>query len=265
MNVIKLNNVTKIYRRQHLGRVTETTGVSDLSLEINKGEIFGLIGLNGSGKTTTIKLILGLLYPTTGGIKVLGKQMPDTEVLEKIGYLPEATYLNKYLSGKETIKLFATISKIPRTHRNSETEDILDKVGMSQVMHKRVSDYSKGMLQRISIAQALVHNPDILIFDEPITGLDPLALKEIRQLILWLKSQGRTVFFSSHNISEVERVCDRIGILVNGKLALLIEKSEWQTHEGRLEEIFVSTVKRSEKIGPIRFIPENQKEEAYNG
>lgn len=254
MSVIRLDNVTKIYRRQHLGRVTETIGVSDLSLEINKGDIFGLIGLNGSGKTTTIKLILGLLYPTTGEIEVIGKPMPDTEALKKIGYLPEATYLNKYLSGKETIKLFATISKIPRAYLNNEVENILDKVGMTRVMHKRISDYSKGMLQRISIAQALVHNPDILIFDEPITGLDPLALKEIRQLILWLKSQGRTVFFSSHNISEVERVCDCIGILVNGKLARLIEKSEWQNREGRLEEIFVSTVKRSEEIGPIRFV-----------
>lgn len=259
MSIIRLDNVTKKYRRQHLGRVTETIGVSDLGLEINKGEVFGLIGLNGSGKTTTIKLILGLLYPTMGNVEVLGKQMPDTKVLGKIGYLPEATYLNKYLSGKETVRLFAKISGIPRTERNNRTEDILDKVGMTQVMHKRVSDYSKGMLQRISIAQALVHNPEILIFDEPITGLDPLALKEVRQIMLWLKSQGRTLFFSSHNISEVEKVCDRIGVLVNGRLTRLIEKPEWENREGRLEEIFVSTVKRSENIGQIRFISENNK------
>ena len=254
MSIIRLEKVTKKYRRQHLGKVTETTGVTDLSLEVGEGEIFGLMGLNGSGKTTTIKLILGLLYPTVGSVEVLGKPMPDTEVLAKIGYLPEATYLNKYLSGRETIKLFATLSKIPRSRRPKEIEDILDKVGMTQVMNKRVSDYSKGMLQRISIAQALVHNPEILVFDEPITGLDPLALKEVRQLILWLKSQGRTVFFSSHNISEVEKVCDRICILVNGSPARFIEKPEWENREGKLEEIFVSTVKRSEKIGPIKFI-----------
>ncbi|OGS27934.1 MAG: hypothetical protein A2297_08020 [Elusimicrobia bacterium RIFOXYB2_FULL_48_7] len=264
MSIISIKNATKKYRRQHLGRVTETTGVSGLNLEINKGETFGLIGLNGSGKTTTIKLILGLLYPTEGEIEVLGKPMPDTEVLGKVGYLPEAAYLNKYLSGKETLELFSTISGIPRNMRNEMVNNILEKVGMAQVMHKRVSDYSKGMLQRISIAQALVHNPEILIFDEPITGLDPLALKEIRQLINWLKTRGRTVFFSSHNISEVERVCDRIGILVNGRLERLIDKSEWQNHEGKIEEIFVSTVKRSEKIGPIRFVPEGH-EEAVNG
>jgi ABC-2 type transport system ATP-binding protein len=255
MNILRMENVTKIYRRQHLGVVTETTGVRDLSLEVAGGEIFGLLGLNGSGKTTTIKLILGLLYPTTGTIEVMGRQMPDPGVLKRIGYLPEAAYLNKYLTGKETVNLYATISGLPRPGRKAAVEDILDKVGMKQAQQKRVSEYSKGMLQRISIAQALVHNPDILVFDEPITGLDPLALKEIRQLILWLKSQGKTVFFSSHNISEVERVCDRIGILVSGKLSALVEKDEWKKREGRLEEIFTSTVKRSENMGSIKFIP----------
>jgi len=253
MDTIKIDKVTKVYRRSHLGRVTETTGVSGLSLNIPEGEIFGLLGLNGSGKTTTIKLILGLLYPTCGCVEVLGKQVPDSKVLSGVGYLPEATYLNKYLSGEETVRLFATISGIPAARRSEAVNRVLDRVGMSAVKNKKVSDYSKGMLQRISIAQALVHDPDILVFDEPITGLDPLALKEIRQLIMWLKQQGRTVFFSSHNISEVERVCDRLGILVNGKLERVVEKKEWENRDGQLEEIFVSTVERSDKVGPINF------------
>jgi len=255
MNTITLQGVTKRYRRAHLGRVRETLGVSSLSLEVKAGEVFGLLGLNGSGKTTTIKLILGLHAPNAGTVEVLGKPMPDLDVLGKIGYLPEGAYINRYLSGREAVALFATLSGVPPARRGRAVDEVLEKVGMARAASRRISEYSKGMLQRISLAQALVHDPEILILDEPITGLDPLAMREVRALILWLKGRGKTVFFSSHDISEVEKVSDRIGILAGGRLARLVEPSEWRGREGRLEEIFASTVTRSEDIGPIRFQP----------
>jgi len=251
-SVIKLENVTKRYRRAHLGRVKETLGLSAVSLEIKSGEVFGLLGLNGSGKTTTIKLILGLHYPSAGTVEVLNQPMPDLDVLAKIGYLPEGAYINRYLTGREALDLFAALSKVPPSSRRQRVDDILKKVGMTHAADKRISEYSKGMLQRISLAQTLIHDPDILVLDEPVTGLDPLAVREVRQLVLWLKSRGKTIFFSSHDISEVEKVCDRIGILANGRLAALIDQSEWKGREGRLEDIFSSTVVRSE-VEPIQF------------
>lgn len=254
MKVIKLEKVTKIYIKSHLGKVQRTTGVEDINFEIPKGEVFGLLGLNGSGKTTIIKMMLGLLYPTKGFVSVLGKNMPDTESLKRVGYLPEAAYLNKYLTGRETVRLFLGISDTQKKLSEEMVGSVLERVGMTGFAEKRLSDYSKGMLQRISIAQALVHDPEILIFDEPITGLDPLALKEVRQLIMWLKAKGKTVFFSSHNISEVEKVCDRIGILVNGKLASVVKQPEWEGKEGSLEDIFINIVKKSDRVGPLSFM-----------
>jgi ABC-2 type transport system ATP-binding protein len=253
MPVIQLQSATKIYRKSHLGREKESVGISDVTLEIERGEAFGLLGLNGSGKTTTIKLLLGLLYPTKGKVSVLGKVMPDLDVLSRIGYLPEAAYINKYLTGREAVTLFAKLSGIAHQSIKGTVESVLEKVGMRQTAHKRVSEYSKGMAQRISIAQALLHDPDILILDEPITGLDPLAIREIRELVLWLKRMGKTIFLSSHSISEVEKVCDRIGILVNGRVDRLITADEWKDKKGWLEDAFTKTVKRSENIGPLKF------------
>jgi ABC-2 type transport system ATP-binding protein len=254
MGLIILENVTKIYRRSHLGKLTESIGVEGLNLSIVQGEVFGLLGLNGAGKTTTIKLMLGLLYPTKGSITVDGHLMPDMESLKKIGYLPEAAYLNKYLTGRETVELFIRLSGANSRGYVERAGVVLEQVGMTRYANKRLSEYSKGMLQRISIAQALAHDPDMLVFDEPITGLDPLALKEVRELILWLKLQGKTVFFSSHNISEVEKVCTRIGIMVNGKLTRLIGQKEWVQQEGRLEQIFIETVRGSEGVGQLSFL-----------
>ncbi len=256
MSVIRFQNLTKVYRRSHLGRVTESRGLNGLSLEIRKGEVFGLLGLNGSGKTTTIKLLLGLLRPTKGTVEVMGRLMPNLESLKHIGYLPEAAYINKYLTGREAVRTFAKLSRIPSAGRERAIDDILEKVGLVHSADRRVSDYSKGMMQRISMAQALIHNPDILIMDEPVTGLDPLAIQELRQMILWLKDQGKTVFLSSHNISEVERVCDRIGILAAGHLEMVMEHAEWKGQEGKLENVFASSVRRTESIGPLKFMGE---------
>lgn len=252
MNAIRFQRVGKIYRRSHLGRVAETVGLAGLELEIVRGEVFGLLGLNGSGKTTTIKLLMGLLLPTTGDVEVLGRRMPDVEVLARIGYAPEAAYLNKSLTGRETLRFYAALSRVPARLRAEKADDMLSRVGLGPAADKRLSEYSKGMLQRASLAQTLIHDPELVIMDEPITGLDPLAIKEVRALILWLKSKGKTVLFSSHDISEVEKVCDRIGILNGGKLARVMTQDEWRGKPDALEKAFAASVTRTDGVGEIR-------------
>ncbi|MBI5245647.1 MAG: ABC transporter ATP-binding protein [Elusimicrobia bacterium] len=252
MNAISFQKVSKIYRRSHLGKTTETVGLDGLELDIPEGEVFGLLGLNGSGKTTAIKLLMGLHLPTKGEVETLGRRAPDVEVLARIGYAPEAAYLNKTLTGRENLRLFAALSRIPRGNLEKRVEEMLDRVGLAHAADKRLSEYSKGMLQRASLAQALVHDPELVILDEPVTGLDPLAIKEVRTLILWLKSKGRTVLFSSHDISEVERVCDRIGILSGGRLVKLMSQNEWRGKSDVIETAFATAVKRTDGVGPIR-------------
>jgi ABC-2 type transport system ATP-binding protein len=252
LNAIRFQNVSKIYRRSHLGRVTETTGLAGLDLDIVKGEVFGLLGLNGSGKTTAIKLLMGLHHPTKGEVETLGRRASDVEVLSRIGYAPEAAYLNKTLTGRENLRLFAALSRIPRAEIERRVTEILEKVGLGKALDQRLSEYSKGMLQRASLAQALIHDPELVILDEPVTGLDPLAIKEVRVLILWLKSKGKTVLFSSHDISEVERVCDRIGILSGGRLVKVMKQDEWRGKPDALETAFAAAVVRTDGVGAIR-------------
>jgi ABC-2 type transport system ATP-binding protein len=252
VNAIRFQKVSKIYRRSHLGRTTETPGLVELDLDIPKGEVFGLLGLNGSGKTTAIKLLMGLHHPTKGEVETLGRRAPDVEVLANIGYAPEAAYLNKTLTGRESLRLFASLSRIPAAELERRVTEMLAKVGLDKAMDKRLSEYSKGMLQRASLAQALVHDPELVILDEPVTGLDPLAIKEVRLLILWLKAKGKTVLFSSHDISEVERVCDRIGILSGGRLVKVMKQDEWRGKPDALEAAFAAAVVRTDGVGPIR-------------
>jgi ABC-2 type transport system ATP-binding protein len=252
MKALRFQNVGKIYRRSHLGTLTETVGLDGLDLDIEQGEVFGLLGLNGSGKTTAIKLLMGLHLPTTGDVEVLGRRMPDVEVLARIGYAPEAAYLNKSLTGRETLSLYAALSGMPESTRAEKVDAMLSRVGLERAGDKRLSEYSKGMLQRASLAQTLIHDPELLIMDEPVTGLDPLAIKEVRALILWLKSKGKTVLFSSHDISEVEKVCDRIGILSGGKLVKVMTQAEWRGKQDALETAFAASVRRTDGVGEIK-------------
>ena len=252
MNALRFQNVGKTYRRSHLGRLTETVGLSGLDLEVRQGEVFGLLGLNGSGKTTAIKLLMGLHLPTTGDVEVLGRRVPDVDVLARIGYAPEAAYLNKSLTGRENLRLFAALSRVPAAGREAKVEAMLKKMGLDRAMDRRLSEYSKGMLQRASLAQALIHEPELVVLDEPVTGLDPLAIKEVRALILWLKSKGKTVLFSSHDISEVEKVCDRIGILSGGRLAKTMTQDEWRGRPDALENAFAASVTRTDGVGEIK-------------
>jgi ABC-2 type transport system ATP-binding protein len=250
MEAIKVTNLTKIYAKSHLGKVTRSLGVENLSLDIHQGEIFGLLGLNGSGKTTTIKLLLGLLRPNSGSISILGKTLPDTAVLSCIGYLPEVPYFYRYLTALEIIEFYGQLSGIQDVRKRST--EVLEIVGLSSVANKKLAEFSKGMLQRIGLAQSLLHDPQILIYDEPVSGLDPLAMQEMRELLLKLKERGKTIFLSSHLISEVERICDRVAILVKGKLVRTMEQREWNTTDGELERIFVSDAAGSSTMGRIK-------------
>lgn len=240
--VLVLKDLTKTYRRSHLGWVKYSRGINDLNLEVQKGEVFGLLGLNGSGKTTTIKLILGLLFPTKGHVSLFGYQVPHPEAQRKIGFLPEVPYFYRNLNPVEVLKLYGSLSRMDPKQMGSRIEEVLRLVRMEEFKAKPMREFSKGMLQRVGLAQALLHDPEFLILDEPVTGLDPLGLRQTRQLLADLNRQGKTIFFSSHSISELERLSHRVGILVEGRLVRLLEQKEWAQKSGSLEEIFVGTL-----------------------
>jgi len=250
MTVIETTNLTKIYKRSHLGKVYLTTGITGVSFSVNRGEIFALLGLNGSGKTTTIKLLLGLLKPSSGESLILGERTHSAKVLKKIGFMPEVPYFYPYLTGSEILHFYARMSEVDDVGRR--VDKILDLVGLFERRNKRLSEFSKGMLQRIAIAQSLIHDPEILIYDEPISGLDPLAISEMRGLLLKLKSEGKTIFMSSHFISEVEKVSDRAAILARGSLARIVEHGAWADREGELERIFIKEVEGASELGKIK-------------
>lgn len=235
--VITVKNLTKIYKKHKFIGIKQIVGVESLSFEVYNNEIFGLLGLNGSGKTTTIKLILGLLHPDEGEIYFKNQKLPDWRINRDVGYLPEMVSFNRRFSAYELLKFYSQLSGGVTEERIKE---VLDFVGLTENMNRKIAEFSKGMLQRLGIAQAIVHNPSLLIFDEPTSGLDPLGIKEIRDFILKLKSQGKTIFFSSHLISELEKVCDRVAIIHKGKIVRIVNNTEWQ--KVPLEEIFVDCV-----------------------
>lgn len=213
---VDIVGLTKVYKSR-LAK-SSVTAVDDLHLQVNEGEIFGFLGPNGAGKTTTIKMLLGLLFPTSGSATILGKPIGDIEVKQEISYLPESPYFYEHMSGREVLNFYATLFRMDGDVRKKRVEELLDRVGMTYAADKPLREYSKGMLQRIGVAQALLNDPRVLFFDEPTSGLDPLARKDIRDLILELRDRGKTVFLSSHQLQEVELVCDRVAILDHGKL-----------------------------------------------
>ncbi|MEJ5297103.1 MAG: ABC transporter ATP-binding protein [Armatimonadota bacterium] len=215
-NAIEICDLTKSFHSVLTGE--DVIAVDHLTLDIHRGEIFGFLGPNGAGKTTTIKMLLGLIFPTSGTASILGYPPGDIEVKRKISYLPESPYFYEHLSGYEVLDFYATLFGIPAAERKKKVDELLDLVGLSDNKHKRLRHYSKGMLQRIGLAQALINDPDLLFLDEPTSGLDPIAHLDIRDMILRLRDEGRTVFLSSHQLSDVEMVCDRVSILDRGKL-----------------------------------------------
>ena len=217
---IHADHLTKIYK-DFWGR-DKVRALDDLNLTIERGEVFGLLGPNGSGKSTTIKLLLGLIFPTAGRASVLGYPAGNTEINERIGFLPEESYLYRFLNGEEILKFYGKLFKIPRKELNRRVPELLDIVGLDAKSRKRkLREYSKGMARRIGLAQALINNPDLILLDEPTTGLDPIGTREMKDLILSLKAQGKTVLLCSHLLADVQDVCDRITILFRGKMQTL--------------------------------------------
>ena len=229
---VKTEGLTKNYRL--LMHKEPVSAVSDLSVEVQEGQIFGFLGPNGAGKTTAIKMLLGLTYPTAGRAWVLGKPAGDIEVKREISYLPESPYFYDHMTGTELLGFYANLFGISGDERAEKIERLLKLVGLYHDRFKPLSQYSKGMLQRIGIAQALINDPKLLFFDEPTSGLDPIAHHEIRDLILKLRDEGRTVFLCSHQLSDVEMVCDRVAILNRGKL-LKIGKLDEMLFGGSVE------------------------------
>jgi ABC-2 type transport system ATP-binding protein len=216
--VIEIVDLTKDYEVGFLKK-RKVRGLDQLNLEVRRGEIFGFLGPNGAGKTTTLKLLMRLIYPTHGSARILGHPIEDVSTRARIGYLPENPYFYDYLSGRELLEYNAALFGIPNEQARIRGKELLDLVGLdSERANRQLRKYSKGMLQRIGIAQALVNDPEIVFMDEPMSGLDPIGRREVRDLLLALRTQGKTVFFSSHILSDVEAMCDRAAILSRGKL-----------------------------------------------
>ena len=216
--VIEIDGLTKDYEVGFVKK-KKVRALDHLTLEVSRGEIFGFLGPNGAGKTTTLKLLTRLIYPTEGSACILGQPIDDVATHSRVGYLPENPHFYDYLSGRELLEYTAALFGIPKKQARSHTAELLDLVGLDRDRADRhLRKYSKGMLQRIGIAQALVNDPEIVFMDEPMSGLDPIGRREIRDLLLSLRARNKTVFFSSHILSDVEALCDRAAILNRGKL-----------------------------------------------
>jgi len=294
--VIQIKNLSKIYR-DFWGR-KKVQALNSLSLEVNKGEIFGLLGPNGSGKTTTMKLLLGLLFPTSGEISILGQPASDVRKNERIGYLPEESYLYRFLNAEETLDFYGRLFDMTGEERRKRTDELIKQVGLQHARKRQLKEYSKGMTRRIGLAQALINNPDLVLLDEPTSGLDPLGTRDMKDMIVKLRDEGKTVVMCSHLLADVQDVCDRIAILYGGELKelgrvdeLLKEQDETQLLTSKmddsvvaeikavldrnnvklhkvdhptntLEDLFLKTVQRSEERPGQRFVPEKAAEPA---
>jgi ABC-2 type transport system ATP-binding protein len=214
--IVETRNLTKVYR-DFWGR-KKKVALNALDLQIRKGEIFGLLGPNGSGKTTTIKLLLGLLFPTNGEATVFGMPAADVRKNERIGYLPEESYLYRFLNAEETLDFYGRLFDMPAEVRRKRAADLIRLVGLEQDRRRTLREYSKGMRQRIGLAQALINDPEFIILDEPTSGLDPMGTIWMKGLIRQLREEGKTVLMCSHRLDDVQDVCDRIAILFNGDL-----------------------------------------------
>ena len=214
--VIAVRGLTKVFK-DFWGR-PKARAVDNVDFEVKRGEVFGLLGPNGSGKSTTVKMLLGLLYPTRGHIEVFGHSPRHVATKSRIGYLPEESYLYRYLNSHETLDFFGNLFSLPGAEREKRAGQLLEMVGLSQTRTRAVGEFSKGMQRRIGLAQALINDPDLVILDEPTAGLDPIGCREVKDLILALARRGKTVILSSHLLSDVEDVCDRVVIYYGGKI-----------------------------------------------
>jgi ABC-2 type transport system ATP-binding protein len=217
MSAIVIDELRKTYRSGWPG-IPPVSALQGLSLSVAKGEIYGFLGPNGSGKTTTLKILIGLLRATQGSVEVLGEPVGSLSVRRRLGFLPEAPYFYDYLTANEFLMFYGRLAGMDSTDLAKRIPELLDLVGLTQAQSRQLRTFSKGMLQRVGLAQAVIHDPELIILDEPMSGLDPIGRKQVRDVILGLRDRGRTVFFSSHIIPDVEMICDRVGIIMKGKL-----------------------------------------------
>ena len=214
---IETENLTKEYPHGFLN-LKKRKSLEGLNMQVETGEIFGFIGPNGAGKTTAIKLLMRLIFPTAGTARILGKPISDIDMHRDVGYLPEQPYFYDYLTAAELLDYFARIHELPAAGRKPRVEQMLKKVGLETAGRIQLRKYSKGMLQRAGLAQAILHDPKVVVLDEPMSGLDPVGRREVRDIILELKREGKTVMFSTHILSDAEMLCDRVGVIVGGQL-----------------------------------------------
>jgi ABC-2 type transport system ATP-binding protein len=226
--VVRVRDIVKDFRPGF--GVRKKRVLHGISFDVREGEIFGFVGPNGAGKTTTLKVLMGLIRANGGEASILGHDVSETEFRRHVGFLPENPYFYDYLSGREILDFYGRLCGVPRSHRSERVATLLDWVGLAHAADSRLRTYSKGMQQRVGIAQALVHDPDVVFLDEPMSGLDPIGRVEIRDLILRLRSDGKTVFMNTHILSDVEMVCDRVAIIVKGRIR----------YEGAIDEILES-------------------------
>lgn len=237
MNAICAEGLTKTFRSNWPGKPPVTV-VRDLNLTVNREEVFGFLGPNGSGKTTTMKMLLGLTQPTKGKVELLGRPASEVNIRQQIGFLPEAPYFYTYLTAEEVLLFYGRLAGLSGHGLDRRVEELLEMVGLMEARHRQLGKFSKGMLQRVGLAQALIHDPTLVILDEPMSGLDPIGRKEVRDLIMHLRKQGKTVFFSTHIIPDVEMLCDRVGIIAGGRLLA----------SGRVDELVEGRTKTVEVV-----------------
>jgi ABC-2 type transport system ATP-binding protein len=212
-----------------------------LRLTIEEGEVFGFLGPNGAGKTTTLKLLMGLVFPTAGSARILGMEMHDPRVKSQVGFLPEQPYFYEHLSAKELLTYYAQLSGVPAKGRSARVEQVLSRVGLNDSAGVQLRKFSKGMMQRVGLAQAILHDPKVVFLDEPMSGLDPMGRREVRDLIHELRQEGKTVFFSTHILSDAEALCDRVGVIQAGELRGVGAVAELTSQtQGKIEIIFLA-------------------------
>lgn len=235
MNAIEVKNLSKEY-----GAKKKTLAVDDISFSVQRGSVFGFIGPNGAGKTSTMKMLVGLSHPSAGSVSILGSTPFNLEVKEKIGFMPESPQFYQYLSGEEFLLMTAEFFSFENKHKR--VRSVLEEVNLLHGAKKRIRTYSKGMLQRLGLAQAMINNPELLLLDEPLDGLDPLGRAEIKKIIIDLKKQGKTIFLNTHILGDVEEICDSVAIIDQGKIIASGSPQELSVGYKDLEDAFVEII-----------------------
>jgi len=248
MPVIEIENLTQDYTTG-FWRKRPVRALDSLSLQVEAGEVFGLLGPNGAGKTTTFKILMSLIRPTAGKARILGAAIDDVRMRARVGYLPEQPYFYDYLTAREFLVYCGALCDLPAHEAKQRATDLLSQLGLADSADKQLRKFSKGMLQRIGVAQALINDPEVLFLDEPMSGLDPLGRREVRDLIVSLRAQGKTIFFSSHILTDVEAMCDRVAILNRGRLIESGKLSEILKTRGNEIEVVLSGVSEEVLIG----------------